>query len=109
MVAQIYSQVSDLMIDTVDFYPRASVNKFNEPTYGTVVSIRGRLMNDKLKTRTLNGIEVTDVGRFITYGPHAEITVNHKMVSGSSTYTIYDIDTLGDENGDHHTVISFGH
>lgn len=106
---EIYSQVTEFMADTVDFYPRSASNKYNEPTYGTVVSIRGRLMDDNEKVQMVDGTEVTNVGKFITYGPQASITVNHKMSIGTTLYRIHSTDTLSDENGPHHTVITFGH
>lgn len=106
---EIYSQVTELMIDTVDFYPRSTTNKYNEPTYGAVVSVRGRLMADNEKVQMVDGTEVTNVGKFITYGPQESITVNHKMIVGTTLYRIHSVDTLGDENGAHHTVITFGY
>lgn len=108
MTAQIWSLVSDLMVDTVSFYPLNSVDKYNKPTFGTVVSVRGRLINHEAKIRDVQGVEVTELGKFICYGPQTSLTVNHKMVVGSITYTINDISNVSDENGTHHTVVSFG-
>jgi hypothetical protein len=65
-------------------------------------------MNHETKTRDANGVEVTELGKFICYGPQTSLTVSHKMVVGSITYTINDISNISDENGVHHTVISFG-
>ena len=60
------------------------------------------------KSYDAQGIEVTDIGRFITYGPQTAITVNHKMVIGATTFTVNGVDNIADENGAHHTVIRFG-
>ena len=108
MTAQIYSDLSDLMVDTAAFYAKSSVDKYNKPTFGSSVTVRGRFMNHEAKTRDANGVEVTELGKFICYGPHTELTVSHKMVVGDITYTINDVSHISDENGVHHTTISFG-
>jgi hypothetical protein len=108
MTAQIYSSLSELMVDTVNFYPRSSIDKYNKPTFSSAVQVRGRFMNHETKTRDANGIEVIELGKFICYGPHTELTVNYKMVVGEVTYTINDVSHISDENGVHHTTISFG-
>ena len=108
MVAEIYSDLSDLFVDTADFYAKNTVDKYNKPTFGSSTTIRGRFMNHESKTRDANGIEVTELGKFICYGPHTELTVNHKMVADGITYTINDVSHISDENGVHHTTISFG-
>lgn len=96
------------MVDTVDFYPISTSNKFNEPTYGTVIHIKGRVMNKEAKTRIVDGIEVTDMGKFICYGPQPTITTKHKMVVGGVEYNINAVNSVSDENGIHHTDITFG-
>ena len=108
MTAQIYSLLSDLMVDTADFYAKSSVDKYNKPTFSSATNVRGRFMNHEAKTRDANGVEVTELGKFICYGPQTALTVSHKMVANSITYTINDISSISDENGVHHTVISFG-
>lgn len=109
MAEQIYDKVAEFMTDTVTFYAKASVDKYNKPTFsGTATTVTGRLIYDTTKSKDIQGIEVVDIGRFITRGPYTALTVNHKMVVGADTFTINAIDNLKDENGDHHTVIRFG-
>jgi hypothetical protein len=107
----IYSKVAEFMTDSVVFTPKTSVDKYNKPTFGasnTNVTVTGRLIYDTVKSKDVQGIEVVDIGRFITNGPATSITVGHRMVVGADTFTINAIDQLADENGAHHTVIRFG-
>lgn len=109
MADAIYSKVIDFMTDTVTFTAKSAVDKYNKPTFaGTVTTATGRLIYDTVKTRDAQGVEVTDIGRFITYGPQTNITTSHKMVINGTTFTINAIDNIADENGAHHTVIKFG-
>lgn len=107
----IYSKVTEFMTDTVVFTPKASVDKYNKTTYGnsgTNITATGRLIYDTVRSRDVQGVEVTDIGRFITNGPQTSITVSHRMVVGNDIFTINAVDNLADENGAHHTVIRFG-
>jgi len=105
----IYNKVAEFMTDTVSFYAKSTVDKYNKTTFSnTNVTATGRLIYDTTKSRDVQGTEVVDVGRFITKGPQTSITVNHRMVVGADTFTINSIDNIKDENGDHHTVIRFG-
>jgi len=105
----IYNKVAEFMTDTVSFYAKSTVDKYNKTTFSNnASSVVGRLIYDTLKSRDVQGTEVVDVGRFITKGPQTSITVNHKMVIGADTFTINSIDNIKDVNGDHHTVIRFG-
>jgi hypothetical protein len=107
----IYPKVAEFMTDSVVFTPKASVDKYNKPTFGnaqTNVTVTGRLIYDTVKSKDVQGVEVVDIGRFITYGPATSITVGHRMVVGADTFTINALDQLADENGAHHTVIRFG-
>ena len=105
----IYNKVAEFMTDTVSFYAKSTVDKYNKTTFSNnASSVVARLIYDTLKSRDVQGTEVVDVGRFITKGPQTSITVNHKMVIGADTFTINSIDNIKDENGDHHTVIRFG-
>jgi len=109
MADAIYSKVAEFMTDTVVFTAKSAVDKYNKATYGgTETSITGRLIYDTVRTRDVQGVEVTDIGRFITKGPYTSITVAHKMVVGSDVFTINGVDNIADENGAHHTVIRFG-
>ena len=105
----IYTKVAEFMTDSAIFYPKSTVDKYNKTTFSASgTTITGRLIYDTVKSRDVQGTEVVDIGRFITYGPYTSITVNHKMVVGTDTFTINSIDNIKDENGDHHTVIRFG-
>ncbi len=105
----IYTKVAEFMTDTVTFTAKASVDKYNKPTFAnSSTTITGRLIYDTVKSKDVQGVEIVDIGRFITYGPATSITVAHRMVVGADTFTINAIDNIADENGAHHTVIRFG-
>jgi hypothetical protein len=105
----IYPKVAEFMTDTVTFTAKASVDKYNKPTFAnSSTTVTGRLIYDTTKSKDVQGIEVVDIGRFITYGPATSITVSHRMVVGADTFTINAVDNIADENGAHHTVIRFG-
>jgi hypothetical protein len=97
------------MTDSAVFTAKASVDKYNKPTFAnSSTTVTGRLIYDTVKSKDVQGVEVVDIGRFITYGPATSITVGHRMVVGADTFTINAVDNLADENGAHHTVIRFG-
>ena len=105
----IYTKVAEFMTDTVVFTAQSAVDKYNKPTFGgAVVTATGRLVYETTKSKDVQGQEVVDVGRFITYGPRTTITTGHRMVVGADTFTINGVDNISDENGAHHTVIRFG-
>lgn len=105
----IYNKVAEFMTDTVSFYAKSTVDKYNKSTFAaSPTSVVGRLIYDTVKSRDVQGTEVVDIGRFITKGPATSITVNHKMVVGADTFTVNSVDNIADENGAHHTVIRFG-
>ena len=105
----IYNKVAEFMTDTVSFYAKSTVDKYNKSTFAAqATSVVGRLIYDTTKSRDVQGTEVVDIGRFITKGPATSITVNHKMVVGADTFTVNSVDNIADENGAHHTVIRFG-
>jgi hypothetical protein len=111
MASAIYTKVAEFMTDSVVFTPKASVDKYGKTTFGasnTNRTVTGRLIYDTTKTKDVQGVEVVDIGRFITNGPETSITVNHRMVVGADTFTINGVDNISDENGAHHTVIRFG-
>ena len=104
----IYTDVAEFMTDSVVFTAKASVDKYNTPTFSGNTTVTGRLINEVTKSKDVQGQEIVDAGRFITYGPQTTITVGHRMVVGADTFTINAVDQISDENGAHHTVIRFG-
>lgn len=105
----IYNKVAEFMTNTVVFTSKESVDKYNKPTFSnTNITATGRLIYDTTKSKDVQGVEVVDVGRFITKGPFTTILVGHRMVVGADTFNINAVDNISDENGAHHTVIRFG-
>lgn len=109
MADAIYNKVAEFMTDSVVFTAKSAVDKYGKASFGgEAVNATGRLIYDTVRSKDVQGVEVTDIGRFITKGPYTSITVSHKMVVGSETFTINGVDNIADENGAHHTVIRFG-
>lgn len=110
MTAQIWNKVTSLMVDTVSFYSETARDKYGKPTFAVGATVvKGRFMYGEAKKRTVNNVEVTEVGKFITYGP-TTVTVNDKMsTADGKSYTITDVNPISDENGVHHTVVTFGY
>lgn len=105
----IYPKMDLFMTDTVTFYDKSSLDKYGKATFSaSPVTVTGRLIYERQKSRDVQGTEVVDLGRLITYGPQTSITVNHKMVVGTDTFTVNSVSGIKDENGAHHTVIRFG-
>jgi hypothetical protein len=108
MANAIYTIVAEFMTDSVSFYPKSSVDKYNKPTFGSLLTVTGRLIYGQEKNIDAQGVEVIDVGRFITYGPSTSLTTNHKMVVDGESFIIHNVSDIKDENGAHHTVVRFG-
>ena len=108
MASAIYTKVTEFFTDSVVFTARASVDKYNKPTFSGNTTVTGRLIYDTTKSKDVQGVEVVDTGRFITNGPQTALTIDHRMTFGADTFTINAIDNISDENGAHHTVIRFG-
>ena len=108
MASAIYAKVAEFMTDSVVFTARASVDKYNKPTFSGNTTVTGRLIYETVKSKDVQGQEIVDIGRFITNGPATTITLAHRMVVGADTFTINGVDNISDENGAHHTVIRFG-
>jgi len=108
MASAIYTKVTEFFTDSVVFTARASVDKYNKPTFSGNTTVTGRLIYETVKSKDVQGQEIVDIGRFITNGPATTITLAHRMVVGADTFTINGVDNISDENGAHHTVIRFG-
>lgn len=104
----IYPKVVEFLTDTVVFTAKASIDKYNKPTFSGNTTVTGRLIYDTVKSRDVQGVEVVNVGKFITNGPALTLTVGHRMVVGADTFSINAVDQIADENGAHHTVVKFG-
>lgn len=104
----IYSKVTEFMTDSVVFTARASIDKYNKSTFSGSTTVTGRLIFELVKSKDVQGIEVVNVGKFITNGPQTTLSESHRMVYGADTFQINAVDQISDENGAHHTVIRFG-
>jgi len=99
-----------LMLETVVVKAQASLDKYGKQTFAASGdSYRARLIFEDRLMHDQNGREVVETGRAILFGAAASITTQHNIeLPDGSTPKITRVDTIQDEDGDHHSVIGFG-
>ena len=103
------SDFLELMPDSVTFRAGTALNEYGKRSYGTALTVTGRLIYDDIVTRTDDQRQFSLTGKFLTYGPQTSLRLSHNMVlSNSSEAIIYAIDQLKDNNGDYYTSVKFG-
>lgn len=100
---------STLMPDTVTIYAPTNTNGYGQRTFSsTGVVVRGRLSYTTNRKLNMAGQTIVDVGKFYCRGVPT-VTANYKLVLNTGLEaTVLSVDPVGDEDGDHHTVITFG-
>lgn len=98
-----------MMPDTVTVYAQSSMDAYGKRSWSASgTTYNARIQADSRLQRDDQGREVTVIGRVYLYGAPA-LTTNHKMVlPDGSTPIIVAVDVVGDEVGDHHTVVTLG-
>lgn len=100
----------EMMDEVVIFNASASVDKYGKQSFASASSTYyARLMYGQRIIRDAEGREVVEAGRAILYGVAASVTPLFKITlpDGGTPKILY-TSTIQDENGDHHTVVSFG-
>lgn len=99
-----------LMLETVVVKAQASLDKYGKQTFAASGdSYRARIIFEDRLMHDQNGREVVETGRAILFGAAASITTQHNIeLPDGSTPKITRVDTIQDEDGDHHSVIGFG-
>lgn len=99
----------ELMPDNVTFRAGTALNEYGKRSYGTAITVQGRLIYDDVVTRTDDQRQFSVTGKFLTYGPQTSLSLRHNMVLPSNSEAIiYAIDQLKDNNGDYYTSVKFG-
>lgn len=105
----IESDFLSMMADTVTVYAQSSLDNYGKRTWsGSGTTYNARIQADSQLRRDDQGREVSVIGRVYLYGAPA-LTTNHRIVLPDGTSPIIvAVDVVGDEVGDHHTVITLG-
>lgn len=97
--------LSELMLQTVTWQPRSSLNSYGEPTFGTAVTIACRVERDVKMVRTADGQEVVSSAQVYTDEVHG-VTVKDQLTFTDGTLVdILSVATHWDEVGPSHEVI----
>ena len=99
-----------LMLETVVLKSQASLDKYGKQTFSeTGASFRARLVYDEKIIRDNEGREIVQAGRAILYGVPTSLAANWQItLPDGSSPRITSVDTLQDEDGNHHSVVGFG-
>jgi len=99
-----------LMLETVTLKAQSSLDKYGKQTFSaTSSSFRARLVYDEKIIRDSEGREIVEAGKAILYGVPASLATTWEItLPDGSTPKIVFVDTIKDEDGDHHSVIGFG-
>jgi hypothetical protein len=105
----IESEFLSMMVDTVTVYPQSSTDAYGKRTFSASgTTYNARIQADSRLTRDDQGREVAVIGVVYLYGAPA-LTTNHRIVLPDGTSPIIvAVDVVGDEAGDHHTVVTLG-
>lgn len=99
----------DLMPSTVTLYAQSSRDAYGKQSFsGTGTAVRCRVVPESKVMRTADGREVVSTGRVLCYGTPT-VTTDHRLVlPDGSDAIVLGVQVQNDEDGAHHTVITFG-
>jgi hypothetical protein len=99
-----------MMLETVTLRAQASIDKYGKQSFASGgTSFRARLLWDEKILRDKDGREIVETGRALLFGVAASVTPQWQItLPDGSTPKITTVDTVQDEDGDHHSVIGFG-
>jgi len=99
-----------LMLETVVLKANSTVDKYGKQSFAASgVSFRARLIFDARLVRDSEGREVVQAGKAIIFGSVPSLNPRWQIAlpDGSVPKIIF-VDTIQDEDGDHHSVVGFG-
>lgn len=98
-----------LMLETVTLTAQSSLDRYGKQSFAASgTSYRARLVWQERILRDKDGREIVESGRAILYGTtDADPTWRITLPDGS-TPKITMVNTIQDEDGDHHSVVGFG-
>lgn len=102
-------EFDEMMNDICLFRAGTAIDAYGKRTYGTALSVEGRLMYEDMEIRTEEGRIFHSVGKFLTYGPLLTVTLKDRLTLPDNTEAIIlGIDQVTDEDGDYYTSVRFG-
>lgn len=105
----IESEYLALMPSTVTVYPVASTDAYGKLTFsGSGVSTRCRIQETGQVVKTADERNVYEVGSIFFYGTPTITTESKIVLPDGSMPLILSVRVHNDENGAHHTTVSFG-
>ena len=102
---------AEMMEEVAIFANQASIDKYGKQTFSaSPTSYSARVMNSQRIVRDKDGREIVEAGKAIIYGvlPNTVTPLSKIVLPNGSTPPIIHVDTIQDENGDHHTSVTFG-
>lgn len=101
----------EMMDEVVVFTSASAVDKYGKQVYSPSASASyyARIMYGQRMIRDNDGREVVEAGRAILYGVAASVTtISQIRLPDGRTPKINYVSTVNDEDGPHHTTVSFG-
>ena len=99
-----------LMLETVTLKANSTVDKYGKQSFAASgVTFRARLIYDTRLVRDSEGREVVEAGKAVLYGAVPLLNPRWQIaLPDGTTPKITFVDTVQDEDGDHHSVVGFG-
>jgi hypothetical protein len=102
-------EFDEMMNDICLFQAGTAVDAYGKRTFGTALSIEGRVMYADVLERGELLRNDYPRGKFLTFGQVPSINLRSKMTLPDGTdAVVLSVDQMEDEEGPHHTVITFG-
>lgn len=99
----------DLMPSTVTIYAQSSRDAYGKQSFSaTGTPVRCRVVPENRVMRTPDAREVVTAGRVICYGTPTVDTNCRLVLPDGSDAIVLAVQVQNDEQGAHHTVITFG-
>jgi hypothetical protein len=100
-------EFDEMMNDTVTVASRTVTDSYGRHTWGTPVSLNGRVSFQTRLIRNSEGREVVSSGRVYLHEAIAASPDAKLVLPSGATPVVSAIDTFTDELGNHHTTIHF--
>jgi len=99
-----------MMLQTASVAAQTGLDNYGKPSYSaSPTAYRCRIIWQERIRRDAQGQEIIEAGRAILTEAAASVTPTHKLtLPDGTTPKIVSVATIQDEDGDHHSVISFG-
>lgn len=100
----------EMMLQTVTVAAQTGLDNYGKPSYSASPdAYRCRIIWQERIRRDAQGRELVEAGRAILTQSAASVTPVHKLtLPDGSTPKIVSVETIQDEDGNHHSAISFG-